>query len=511
MSRAALTRIGVAALAAALPLSGCAATFDGYDLAPSGLPREEDALRRELATRPTAAYRAVLEGDVALPEDDLIRLLFAGTAGRYAGAHHESGRLLDLASYLAEDRVTVRLSEQALSMITSDRALAYTPAPHERLMIHYQAAAAYIEAGDLDAAAVEARRIEARLDRMRDEGIEVTGRVFFHDLAAEVFDAAGYPDAADVSRRRAAAASGSAAEAPLDAHVAPRAEAARDDVAPREAAGAPHGEPAPDRARNREATPGSMYDPDADGQLIVLVETGHVPHRVEQSVVIVIPSWQMTRLKDGDAGERATAALDAAARVVLFANTRFGRGGWYYRDAGYHHPRRLAPWDPCRNRKQCDDDPYLLRISWPVLYEPAAGAGVVRVRAGDVVGDATAALDVAEGARRDFEAERPTMLARTLARAVSKVALSAAAEAAVKKEDETAGRLVGLLTNLGTLLTERADTRSWHLLPGRVQMVRLTLPAGTHDLELEAGGRRIALGPVEVRAGRTTFVTHRVW
>jgi hypothetical protein len=127
------------------------------------------------------------------------------------------------------------------------------------------------------------------------------------------------------------------------------------------------------------------------------------------------------------------------------------------------------------------------------------------------VGESEAVLNVAEGARRDFDAERPTMLARTLVRAIAKVALSSAAEKAVRKEDETAGEIVGLLTNLGTLLTERADTRCWHLLPGQVHMLRLRLPAGTHQLELTVGGQRIDLGFVSVRPGHTTFLTHRVW
>ena len=45
--------------------------------------------------------------------------------------------------------------------------------------------------------------------------------------------------------------------------------------------------------------------------------------------------------------------------------------------------------------------------------------------------------------------------------------------------------LFGILTNIGTMLTERADTRAWHLLPGSISLVRLRLPAGTHDLTVE--------------------------
>lgn len=481
----------VAALAAALPLSGCATMFGGYDLAPNGLPKDEDALRRALAFEAGKAYAEVIEGDRALPDDDLLRLLYAGTAGYYAGSWGESAHLLDLASYLAEDRVTLRVSQQALSMITSDRALDYTPGRTERLMIPYVAAMTYLKAGDVDGAAVEARRIEALLDRMDEQtapaDMSEQSR-FLHYIAGTVFEAAGDWNAAGVAYRR----SGPLAE-----------------------------------------TLGTGLDRDLDpagdslGDVIVLVERGFVPHRVEQSVVVVLPPAQVTMLTDGSAGEKAAAAVEAAARILLTAAHVYGERGSFYRDRAYHAPLHLEPWrgnDPCGSgRKECGKEegekrePYLLRISWPVLYQEPAPAARLQVRAGAVTADSRARLDLAEGTLRDFDAERPRILARTVARAAAKVALSASVEESVKKKDEGAGELLGILTNIGTLLTERADTRAWHLLPGSISLVRLRLPAGSHSLTLDvdraAGerGRVEPLGVVEIRPGETTFVGTRLW
>jgi hypothetical protein len=105
------------------------------------------------------------------------------------------------------------------------------------------------------------------------------------------------------------------------------------------------------------------------------------------------------------------------------------------------------------------------------------------------------------------------MVARTVLRAAAKLALTAEIEDRVSEKDETAGEVVGALFNIGTLLAERADTRSWHLLPASVSIVRLQLPPGTHDLTVSTGqgGDTTPLGPVEVRAGRTTFVSTRIW
>lgn len=477
----------VAVLAAALPLSGCATMFGGYDLAPSGLPRQEDELRQALAWEAEAAYASVIEGQRELPEDDLLRLLYAGTAGRYAGHYAESSHLLDIASYLAEDRVTTSISQQLLSMVTSDRSLAYVPGRTERLMIHYTAALNFLEAGDPDGAAVEARRIEALLDRLGESGDGGTvsdDARFLHLLAASVFQAAGDQDAAEVSLRRAAHPGGF-------------------------------------------ADPGDIVDPDgagsptdSAGDVIVLVERGFVPHRVEQSVVILLPPWQVKALTDGSAGERALAASEAAARILLTASYIYGDRSVYYRDHGWRSGMRLDPWDcdyGCADPDddESDADPYLLRISWPVLFHDQHASSAVRVRAGELGVDAQARFDVAGGVRDDFDERRATLVARTLARAVSKVALTVSAKSAVSEKDEVAGHVVGFLANLGTMLTERADTRSWHLLPGSVSMVRLRLPPGAHplDLELEGGrgGRTVSLGTVDVKPGQTVVVTHRLW
>jgi uncharacterized protein len=476
--------VGVVALAVTLPLAGCAAVLGGYDLAPNGLTRDEDSFRRDLAFEAPAAYRSAIDGRRSLPEDDLLRLLYAGIAGRYAGAHEESSRLLDVASYLADDRVTISLSREALSLVTSDRALAYVPGHTERLMIPYLAALNFLEAGDADAAAVEARRIESLLDQLHggappDE--RPASSRFLHYFAGAVFEAAGDWNASDVAYRRAGQEASDATPAVGSAFLV-----SADD---------------------------GRIDPAADslGDVIVLIERGFVPHRVEQSVVIVLPPAQVKMLTDGSAGEKAVAAAEAAARILLTASLYQGHRGGVYHDSGYRSTVHLEPW---RGAEADDGDgnPYLLRISWPVLFQERRPTPPVRVKAGELGVDAIARFDVAASVRHDFDAQRVTTLARTVARAASKVAVSTAVEHSVGKRDETAGRLAGLLTNLGTLATERADTRGWHLLPGDIAMVRLRLPAGSHELELDDGSAAgAALGSVTVRPGQTTFMSTRLW
>ncbi len=61
--------------------------------------------------------------------------------------------------------------------------------------------------------------------------------------------------------------------------------------------------------------------------------------------------------------------------------------------------------------------------------------------------------------------------------------------------------------------TESADTRCWGLLPDKIQVLRIELPAGEHQLTLQPtnvnGARRWATSEtvrVQVRDGRNTYV-----
>ncbi|NIP80794.1 MAG: hypothetical protein GWM90_16890, partial [Gemmatimonadetes bacterium] len=48
-------------------------------------------------------------------------------------------------------------------------------------------------------------------------------------------------------------------------------------------------------------------------------------------------------------------------------------------------------------------------------------------------------------------------MARTVARAATKLAVTKTVEREVGERDEVMGQILGILTNIGTLVTERAD------------------------------------------------------
>lgn len=148
----------------------------------------------------------------------------------------------------------------------------------------------------------------------------------------------------------------------------------------------------------------------------------------------------------------------------------------------------------------------LVRLSLP-HYEPR-GSEVTHARV--TVSEQTVATDLAEDittiAMRDLEAKMPAITARALARAVVK---DQTAREVGKRND-----LLGLAMNVANVLTERADTRSWLTLPGRIHLAAVSLEPGTYNVKVEllgAGGAVVATREypgVAVRAGKKSYLSY---
>jgi hypothetical protein len=108
----------------------------------------------------------------------------------------------------------------------------------------------------------------------------------------------------------------------------------------------------------------------------------------------------------------------------------------------------------------------------------------------------------------DARRELGAIITRAAARAAAKYAV-------VKAVRDKKGEVAGTLANVGASLLERADVRSWHLLPSELTLVRLRLPAGPQRVTLRIGEgtqmRTVDAGTVLVRAGGVTVAPVRLW
>ena len=106
----------------------------------------------------------------------------------------------------------------------------------------------------------------------------------------------------------------------------------------------------------------------------------------------------------------------------------------------------------------------------------------------------------------------PALVTRQVLRTAAKGAAAYGATSAVDRGgqgDPLATLAVGLAVGIWNYVSENADQRSWLTLPQDVQMLRVPVPAGIHNLELrhaEAAGITATPLTVTVRSGGKTVV-----
>ena len=122
-----------------------------------------------------------------------------------------------------------------------------------------------------------------------------------------------------------------------------------------------------------------------------------------------------------------------------------------------------------------------------------------------VRGESFLADDVEKIAIKNLADRRGRVITKTIARAIAKQALI---EGAARASSNSQGNqmLVRQALNIGNLFLERADTRTWRTLPGRVYLSTAFVKPGDFRVAAEAGGRTVPLGSINIRAGQTRFV-----
>lgn len=146
-----------------------------------------------------------------------------------------------------------------------------------------------------------------------------------------------------------------------------------------------------------------------------------------------------------------------------------------------------------------------IRIAIPTYPNPPVYVNQIRLQ----VAGQQKVLEPVENidglARAALEGDIAGISARALARAVVK-----------KQMEKEAGDRGGGLAQLAMLVmntaSEIADTRCWNTLPQEIQLSRVYLPEGTHQVKMEVIGQTGAVidtydVPVTIKAGRKTIVS----
>jgi hypothetical protein len=446
---------------------GCAPGALQFDApGPDGTNARVYAVRSAFLRGDAPAALARVSGKDAGGGDQLLRLLERGQVALHAGDARTAARALDDAYWVAEGRVTKSLSNGAAALLTSDRALPYVPGPTEMAMLHYYGARAWLLQGNVREATVDARRLSALLARTHgtDDALPDALAAALHDVAAAIYAAAGDQADAEVAARWAARARG-------DTGAATRA--AVDDDCVR------------------------------CGTVVLLAERGLVSQRGSRALGVAIA--------DGDLRGLASLRDDAAGVAsVIAAIDRASQPQW----CGWNR-RAICGYE----RRTLDGPLTIINIAWPELRAPRRNPATLQLALGEHAVALPRGASVSEGVAADFGRGASGRAARAVARTAARLALADAggkAFAQARKKDEKhkdAWRVAGvaaILASGASSLAERADTRSWALLPEELVVHRLRVPAG--DYVVRRGGPEGALlETLRVRAGGTAVVALREW
>lgn len=101
-------------------------------------------------------------------------------------------------------------------------------------------------------------------------------------------------------------------------------------------------------------------------------------------------------------------------------------------------------------------------------------------------------------AAKQLQDQLPGMVVRQILRLIAK-------EEMRRKMAKEGGDLGNILASLYNIASERADTRSWGTLPDNVQILRMNLPQGSHQVDMQIAGKQQQI-TVKVNKNRITLV-----
>jgi hypothetical protein len=422
------------ALLAVFVLSGCATYSVGIATV------EQQTSNRDLDGALKSLDKLKLTGT-----DQMLYYLNKGTLLHYQGNYTASNQQFESAKSLMDKLSAISLLEQTGSVMVNDTMKSYEGVPNEQLLIYAFEELNYLQSGNVDEAAVEARQfdIKQRLIAGKDLSAKYLYGAFVRYLNGMTYEEVGEKDSARIDYRKAV--DGYKAQSSFTGFGVPAALKADLDRLEN-----PQTKSRPVAAGKSGGSKTQSSDARNNGEVVFILNDGLGPTLAENIVSVANPDPQ-----------HGTAILSVAVPKFV---------------------QRPVP--------------------------------VARFEISDGSESATSELveDVNAIARKSLEDRLPAITARAVARMVAKNAMAKK----IKNQSENAGSgalLLSIVTDVGAIVSERADTRSWSLLPGNFLMARLALPSGTHDLKVayyDHSGNVLATrnyDAVKVMAGRKVFLS----
>jgi uncharacterized protein len=382
----------------------------------------------------------------------LDRAMTLHLAGRYA----ESNAFLEKAEARIDELYTKSVTTETGAMLTNDNLLPYEGEDFEKVMIHVIAALNYVFLDEWDGALVEARKVDHKLnlfnDRYENKSIYKED-AFARYLSGMLYEAKGELNDAFIAYRKAYETYQDYQEQYKTPLPPPLP---RDLLRVTAALGLTE-----EHQHYRGRFPSTEWDSqkklEQQSELIFISYDGLSPRKEDFFIDVPIP--------DGQKG----------VYILQVAFPRF-----------VPQPTDLSHAE----------------------VHMVGTKGAVASQRTFVVEDITAI------AKKNLENRIGRITAKAIARATAKYI--AAREIRKKAGDDPLARLfTDVGTNIYSIVSERADKRSWRTLPGEIRMVRLSVPPGSYTVAVEyyTFDRRFIMRKtydVTVKAGEKKFLSQRV-
>jgi hypothetical protein len=146
-----------------------------------------------------------------------------------------------------------------------------------------------------------------------------------------------------------------------------------------------------------------------------------------------------------------------------------------------------------------------------VVIEPSMVKNVLVAIDQRPAGTTETITDIGRMAVEQHEAVFSRIMAEAVVRRVVKKGIIYGAEEIIGQQSNSPVNLLLQVAGVAWEATEAADTRCWGLLPEKIQVLRIEVPAGTHQVSLQAGGPWGGIGPAETQTvtvanGRNTYM-----
>ena len=413
----------------------------------------------------------------------LLYRLEKGLILHYRGDYQESNLEFEKAERLIDQLFTRSVSREVASLLTNDAIRSYSGEEFERVLIHYYRAMNYQYLGDGQAALVECRKANLKLEdfaRASDYELSFKNDAFLQYMTGLFYEAEGEWNDAYISYKDAE--KGYRAYQKMFGLSMPQM-LAMDLMRMAQKLGYEE-----EVLRYSEEYGIKADEPAfaAGGEVILFVESGFIARKHQYEVNLPI-------FDDDDDG-----------KIWIVSDHLVDR---------YHHPHLY-------HSHKVD---YWLKVALPEYREVPSQVRRIRLSSGGRSATAVVVEDLNGIAQQNFDEKMDSILLRTAARALAKYLAAQGIEKAFKDDNkdeealvkEGVGMLLGGLVNLFGVATEAADTRSWLSLPGSIHMARLSLPPGTVDLVVELLDDRGSLVEsqqipgVEVTADKPVFLNYR--